>query len=1518
MFFFGHKITSSLSAFSLATLSLLSAAALPSAQAQTAPYVLPYTMSTYAGAHAAYTSGTPCGAFIALDGAGDGCIAPTVSVGTDPHDVRVDGKGNVFYLDNTSSSGVIHKINPFTGLTTIYVGSQINTKACGTQTTKYGDGCTATDGVANDSSTLYTAPLKATRGIGIAPNGDLVDAGYNDDYIHVVSATSGLMSKIAGTGSAGYSNAVPTLVNSPRGAGFDAAGNTYVADTGNNMVRVISTAGVMSNVTAVNTNATKSVTSNVPVNTALLSAPEDVQVAPNGNVYIADAGNNVIRAIYMGGQPFFGISAPIVGNIYTIAGSGAIPLPATATGGPVYTYPTDGTTPTAPGSSIAIGVRKIGIDKFGNLYIADSTWSVVWFVDSSTGAMRVLAGRYGVTLSTAPTFLCAASQNSVGDGCPASQSGLYANSNMGTMPDTQGNLYISDAEGAANAAGSRIRKVLSGLTFPAVATGASVTQSILIHFAPGDTPAASSPYTVKTTATDFTLGTPACTLQADNTDDCILPITFKPSQPGYDTAGLTITSTAGAATSYLISGYGSTAAVAFDPGNTGAIASTVSAPGSIVLDPAGNAYIADTANNRVLFYNAATATTSIFAGGASSTCGTSSDAFGDSCPATAAKLSAPRALAIDTTGSLYIADTGNNIIRKVSATGIISLYAGGASAVCAAASNPIGDNCAATSATFESPSGLTADNLGSIYVADTGNNLIRVISSTGYVSTLAGGANTVCSSAADTQGDGCSASQTIFSAPSGLAFDDTGKYLIVADTGNNIVRKIYLSTTFSVTSNIATGIAINPVTLVAGNGQAGSSVDSNSVATLSQLNAPSGVAVDPAGNVYIADTANHAVRMVTSNGVLSTIVGITGASGTGTLGGAATATQLSSPSSLAITPLGTLFIADSGNNRILFDLRYQVAFNFGRTQVGSPSPILPITQTNIGTVATPASSVFTQAPSNSQFTLIPAANSNSSIPACPTSSALAPGGICNLNAQFSPTATSPSTTVVYTETFTPAVTFTPTISLTGTGAVLTPTTSTIAQTIPATGNSQFGGSVTLTVSVSAASCNTTGPTCYPTGSVIFTVGGINSAPQTLTPSSTSTTTAVASLAYTGLSVGPHTISCSYSTDGFYSSSVCPAGLSITVAQSSTTSTIAFPAATNKQSQFPTSSCFVINDKNSAYNGDTECTQTTLTTTVVSNTSGVPTGTVNFLVNGASVGTAPLGTTSGATNATAQLSLFYIYDNNGILAFNSSLAPGTYTLTCTYSPTSSTGNFSGSTCSPVSFVVVAQTPAITLTPRGCVPSSIYMPGTSTAGLALACPYAQFVGGVPNVAVAQGSTTDATLFITPTNTVAGTLTFSCSGLPANSTCTFSPTSLTLSATSTFAPPVYTDVTFWTDLQPGTVPGTTAQLNAPTLGHTHSGVNLAAIIGWPLTLLGLGGLLLRRRKLAHLRGLTLMALAFVMAGTALTFTGCSGGPGAYHAVLTPAGTYPITVTVKGANLSQSTVIDFTVTSPGIPGQQ
>ena len=121
----------------------------------------------------------------------------------------------------------------------------------------------------------------------------------------------------------------------------------------------------------------------------------------------------------------------------------------------------------------------------------------------------------------------------------------------------------------------------------------------------------------------------------------------------------------------------------------------------------------------------------------------------------------------------------------------------------------------------------------------------------------------------------------------------------------------------------------------------------------------------------------------------------------------------------------------------------------------------------------------------------------------------------------------------------------------------------------------------------------------------------------------------------------------------------------------------------------------------------------------------------------------------------------------------------------------------------------------------------------------------------------------------------------------------------------------MTLWTDLQPGAI----TALHAPSIGRSHSNVALAEMIGWPLTLLGFLGVLRFRRRL---HSLTLVAILMVMAGTSLTLSGCAG-PGAYAPTLTPAGTYPITVKVTGSSgVSQTTVINFTVTSPGITGQQ
>jgi hypothetical protein len=255
---------------------------------------------------------------------------------------------------------------------------------------------------------------------------------------------------------------------------------------------------------------------------------------------------------------------------------------------------------------------------------------------------------------------------------------------------------------------------------------------------------------------------------------------------------------------------------------------------------------------------------------------------GNGCLAASATLKAPRPWPSASTAIVYIADTGNNLIRKVNlGSGIISLVAGGATAVCSQATDTYGDGCAGSAATFSSPSGLAADNVGNVFVADTGNNLVREIGSNTWVSVLAGGGTICTTGTPDFAGDGCGAAQTTFNAPTGLAFDITGSSLFVADTGNSIVRKIYLGPTYTYTgtgtSMHAANILINPVTLVAGTGQASSSIDQNNVATNSGLSNPTGVAVDSAENVYIADTGNSAVRLVNSaTGVITTIAGILG------------------------------------------------------------------------------------------------------------------------------------------------------------------------------------------------------------------------------------------------------------------------------------------------------------------------------------------------------------------------------------------------------------------------------------------------------------------------------------------------------------------------------------------------------------------------------------------------------------------------------------------------------------------
>ena len=280
-------------------------------------------------------------------------------------------------------------------------------------------------------------------------------------------------------------------------------------------------------------------------------------------------------------------------------------------------------------------------------------------------------------------------------------------------------------------------------------------------------------------------------------------------------------------------------------------------PVAVVADKFGNLFIADGNNFCVRKVTASTQIVSTVAG----VC-TVSGYSGDGGLATSAELSFPSALALDGTGNLYIADTSNYRIRKVAAsTGVITTVAGDGT------QGDSGDGGLATNAQLGRPSGIAVDAAGNIYVADPYSNTVRkVTASTGIISLVAGGAG-----ASYPAGDGGPASAASLNQPGGIALDGAGN-LYILDQNNAVVRKVTASS----------GI----ITTVAGNNTWGFSGDGGQ-ATKAQLNDAGGIAVDSAGNLYIADTFNYRIRKVTTGGIISTIAG-TGTAGFSGDGGPAT------------------------------------------------------------------------------------------------------------------------------------------------------------------------------------------------------------------------------------------------------------------------------------------------------------------------------------------------------------------------------------------------------------------------------------------------------------------------------------------------------------------------------------------------------------------------------------------------------------------------------------------------------
>ncbi len=644
-----------------------------------------------------------------------------------------------------------------------------------------------------------SASIGKTAGVATDGAGNIYFSAGNS--VFRLSA-AGTLTLVAGNGRAGFSGdggpAVNAQLNAPYGVAVDGSGNIYIADSQNNRVRVVTSAGVIRTFAGnglISPGGPRTYNDGGPATDGLLHLPLGVAVDNAGNVYIADTADNIIRKVDADG-----IITTVAGDSYA-------------------SYAGDG------GNAVDAELNKpadVAVDSSGNLYIADTNNAAIRKV-TKDGIINLFAGNLSIGFS--------------GDGGDATKAGLIAP--VAVAVDSSGNLFIVEN------GDSRIRKVDTKNVISTVA-GTGVA-----GFA-GD----------GSTADKAQLNSPTG-VAVDSSGNIYVA----------DSLNLRIRK--------ISSGNMSTVAgngvLSYSGDGGAATAAQLLAPEGVAVDASGNLYVSDTGNN-VVRRVGSNGTITTWAGNRSAGFG------GDGGAATSAQLNAPLGLAVDTAGNLYIADSGNARVRRVTAAGSISTVAGNGTAGFG------GDGGAASAANLNTPSDVAVDATGNLYIADLSNNRVRKVTPAGTISTVAGNGN------GGYDGDGGPAVNARLRLPRAVAVDAAGN-LYIADSGNRVVRQVN---------------AAGQISTIAGNPFNGAQGDGGP-ALNAQLGTPSGIAVDGAGNVYISDGGAR-VRKI-SNGFIVTIAGngVAGYSGDGSVGAFA---QLNVPTALALDTAGTVYVADTGNNAV--------------------------------------------------------------------------------------------------------------------------------------------------------------------------------------------------------------------------------------------------------------------------------------------------------------------------------------------------------------------------------------------------------------------------------------------------------------------------------------------------------------------------------------------------------------------------------------------------------------------------
>jgi sugar lactone lactonase YvrE len=608
---------------------------------------------------------------------------------------------------------------------------------------------------------------------------------------------------------------------------------------------------------------------------------------------------------------------------------------------------------------------------------------------------------------------------------------------------------------------------------------------------------------------------PGATFQPGQT--CSLSVVFAPASPGVRNGAVVLLNSSDQAIgTEFLTGSATGSVGVFVPGIINTVAGDYSwvysgdgvpatsapifLPFGIVVDGKGNLYIADSSNNRIRRVDAVSQNITTYAGNGVT------GSTGDNGPATSASLNNPTSLAMDPAGNLYIADSGNNVIRRVDAfTHIITTFAG-----TLGSHSYNGDGGPAASATFDTPNGISFDSNGNLYVADTGNDVIRFISaSTGIITTVAGNA------VPNFAGDNGPATKAELNAPwsatpipPSVPGVNAGFY--IADQNNNRIRKVDANGT---------------ITTIAGS-SAGYSGDTGP-ATSALLFEPASVLVDVAGNIYIADSGNNVVRRIAAGtGIITTYAGNNSESFSGD-GGPASQAGLYGPYAFALDNQGSLYIADVFHNRI--------------RKVDANTAILQYPVMRVDRVSSPLTQVIENdgnSPLNiSQFNTVSNSQLDTGTTTCSLTAPLAALAQCTIGVDFAPLTTGTLVTgeldVDSNAANSPGV-----ISLTGQVLNVNPTVAALTST---PNPSSTGQSVTFSVAVT----NTGGQT--PSGTVTFLDGTTTIGTGTLSGGN-------ATFSTSALTAGNHSITASYGGDSENAASVSGVLTQVVKAQQAATTT----------------------------------------------------------------------------------------------------------------------------------------------------------------------------------------------------------------------------------------------------------------------------------------------------------------------------------------------------------------------------